>query len=293
MTIKNRLCIRSAGSLFWLPPYNLEMPRPRAIMNVMSRLVPFGGMDTNYCRRHGYTIDVQGHYKEGDVYGGLVFEQGLIDALYDEIGQARVVEYCQWSGSSNVPGIYRQCRATSYPEFTGKRQEARQYKLTLQCDDRFSPWAAFENGTTPGTSPYENYVFNGEEGDAPVPMQQSYPIVFRFGGVAETVSAGNQQVMQKAWKVRSDGAHVRIRGLSVIGCDAVVPGSVATVLRVSGQPWNTAVDYIQVSLAAGAGTAAEVSGSLTLATGATLYAWVQSSGGLHGGIELKAEAVSA
>lgn len=299
-TLLNCRCIRSAGSEFFLPPYNSPQPIVTPEASILVVDVPFAGKKIVYNRTNSRTIDIRFTVLATNVAAALTFQDNLDAALRDSTYNARDVELCEWADYDDadpfVPTyrrFYRGCQVIDGPHWAEAMGEALRectFTLLVPSPIRYYQWA---NGDQPGASPYAVYLYN-QAADAvvdpedPIPGEVAVPIANSinksgtFSGVAEAAQ-------EQGRVIYGLGTNVTITGIRIFDCGGA--GDSATVIRISDTSGGGG-SYIQITLAADARTAALASGDFTVAEGATIYIVIMSAGG-HSDIQYEFFAESA
>ena len=285
MTIRNRLALYTSGA--WgrfLPPFNAVITvNERRDASVIS--IPFGGTEVVYSKRTGWGINFEAEPDSSTVLAGLQFQDSLRNALIDANGYAREVHFCWWADTlGNIDRIFRYCKLTSPLNFSHSRfEQHRRFAFQLTAEDP-GEYNTEPGGSRPGTSDYEDWVFNAGTGSAAVPIAQAQQASVHFTGLLAVTSAANISRMQKKITLGGTGnqAITRIE-IASAQLDAAASGN--TTIVVSDAEWggagNTIVATLDETEYADSNT-----GSITVAAGSPIYVFVTAILGGHADVDI-------
>lgn len=281
MTLLNSRCLKSAGAEFFIPPYGVMQPTITPERKIFMPYAPFAGYVFVYNKIAGRRIDLGFNLHASSTQAALNFRRNLESALNDSTGNARDVEFCEWSDTDSTNGFfYRGCQVIEGPNWDqGNSERFRPCSFSIFCPNPtiYHTWA---NGDLPGTSPYAVYLLPASAGgpvdDPDDPGEVAMPFAtyqVPSGTLPDVVIAGDTHDRQ----IDAGAASFNITGIHIAGCG--VAGAGPTTIRVSDSVYGGGGNYLEIIIAADAKTATRVTGEITVANLAHIYVYVQTAGG--------------
>ena len=292
-----RVGIKSGSSWLWLPPYNLTVGISEDLYQDV-RFIPHApaGSPAHVVAasyRKGWFLDLEFFYRLDTIYAGWQWQQALRAALVSATtNQHILVDFSRFVDTSGVlKGVFRRCIAAGGPEFGAEvpgSERARACRLRLWSLDG-GIYTTDSASQTPGISDWENVflseVVGGEaEGDAVVPVKQTYIIPVSVPGIAEVTAAGNADRWQIAVPIAgTTTSQMLIKALRLVATGGAQGGPDASTTAVISDKEYDAADQTTISdslaqaESASAGTTGSVPITLNAAGMGTAYLYFTQS----------------
>lgn len=280
MTLINRVAIYSGGSELHLPPYEQEINVYPYIYTIGGYDAPYAGYTHGYSRVHGWDITASGLYIGSTPAVAEAWRDSFHEIVMNaSTGEVKDCEACTWADTGgSIKRVYRDCKMTAIEATSQRRLSMIRYSITLRSKT-FVTQSTWSSGATPGSGPYESYLYNGT-GSAAVPLSLIIPYSAFFSGGLETTTANNTGTMQR--KIIVPTGCTKISSIYISGASLLdESGSGNTTIDVSDTDYSTAGNYLRSTLSYNATTTTTSTGTINVTAGNSVYVYVSSSAGSH------------
>lgn len=279
MTLVNRsaLYVQDTTSWIYLPPFGYEANITRNVRQEKHDM-PFGATIIQ-SRVAGWNIDVSGIYKETSPSAGMLFQDALRAAFFDDDLNSRLVDIQCWADSTgSIKRTYRNCQLDGDVEFSragARTQSIGTFNFSL-VSRLTAPYASVTGSITAPEGPYEAYLYNGNAEAVATVSYNSIDIAF-MGAIAEVTGATNTATHQIEITPNMDRA-VRITAIEIINCAGMFGTTGSTTIRVSSTNYESAGSGIDATVAYNVTKVTPVQGSFTVIAGAKIYVYITAAG---------------